>query len=141
MQIENEEDRRRFIVAGRATVTVVSKATGTRFTYKVSAPRSEGPDAKVRFVGVLSGPDNTSDYRYLGYLRKQGGGWQYCHGGRKARITEVAPSAKAFEWFWRHADSPKVEVLHAGRCGRCNRQLTVPESIETGLGPVCAEAS
>jgi hypothetical protein len=30
------------------------------------------------------------------------------------------------------------EVYHEGRCGRCNRKLTVPESIETGLGPECA---
>ncbi len=26
---------------------------------------------------------------------------------------------------------------HTGRCGRCNRLLTDPESIRTGLGPEC----
>lgn len=26
-----------------------------------------------------------------------------------------------------------------GRCGRCNRDLTDPESIASGIGPICAE--
>jgi hypothetical protein len=30
------------------------------------------------------------------------------------------------------------KVQHAGRCGRCARTLTVPSSIELGLGPECA---
>lgn len=29
-------------------------------------------------------------------------------------------------------------VLVAGVCRRCNRKLTVPESIESGIGPECA---
>jgi hypothetical protein len=29
-------------------------------------------------------------------------------------------------------------VWHEGRCGRCGRKLTVPESIESGFGPECA---
>jgi hypothetical protein len=30
-----------------------------------------------------------------------------------------------------------MELWHEGRCGKCGRALTVPESIESGLGPVC----
>jgi hypothetical protein len=30
-----------------------------------------------------------------------------------------------------------LEVWHEGRCGACGRRLTVPESIERGLGPEC----
>jgi hypothetical protein len=29
-------------------------------------------------------------------------------------------------------------LQHAGKCGRCGRKLTVPQSIETGIGPECA---
>lgn len=32
---------------------------------------------------------------------------------------------------------PSLEVWHEGRCGRCGRALTVPESIASGIGPVC----
>jgi hypothetical protein len=30
-----------------------------------------------------------------------------------------------------------VVIWHEGRCGRCGRRLTVPESIESGYGPEC----
>jgi hypothetical protein len=30
-----------------------------------------------------------------------------------------------------------VEFWHEGKCGRCNRKLTVPSSIESGFGPEC----
>lgn len=48
-----------------------------------------------------------------------------------------------FAWLWgrivHEKDLPeKAQVWHEGRCGACNRPLTVPESIENGLGPVCA---
>lgn len=32
----------------------------------------------------------------------------------------------------------KYELLHEGRCLCCNRKLTDPISIQTGIGPVCA---
>ena len=30
-----------------------------------------------------------------------------------------------------------VEIWHEGKCGKCGRPLTVPSSIENGLGPSC----
>jgi hypothetical protein len=33
---------------------------------------------------------------------------------------------------------PELAVYHEGRCGACGRRLTTPESISSGLGPVCA---
>jgi len=30
-------------------------------------------------------------------------------------------------------------ILGEGRCVRCNRLLTTPESIKSGIGPICAE--
>jgi len=66
----------------------------------------------------------------------------FFHGGQKARVGKDAPSVKAFDWFWRHMAqgddvSTLVEVHHEGRCGRCGRALTVPESIKSGFGPEC----
>jgi hypothetical protein len=34
---------------------------------------------------------------------------------------------------------PDAEVMHEGRCACCGRPLTVPESIERGIGPDCWE--
>jgi hypothetical protein len=128
------ENPAQFALAGNAVFTLQSKKTGARFTYRVRAAET-GP---MHFVQVLTGPDNTQDYRYLGFLRRG----VYFHGGLKAKIAKEAPSAKAFDWFWRHmaanAQAPdSVDVHHEGRCGRCGRPLTVPESIQSGFGPEC----
>lgn len=123
-----------FIFAGNATVTLRSKVTGSRFTYKVR----ESDDGSVFFVSVLNGPDNWQNYQYIGQFR----GPDYSH-GRKSKVSPDAPSAKAFAWFalrLRAGIIPDVlEVWHEGRCGACGRKLTVPESIATGLGPECSD--
>lgn len=122
-----------FILAGNATFTITSKRTGARFTFKVRQPKEDAP----HFVSLLSGPNNDEDYNFLGTIFSSG----EFHHGRKSRITPDAPSAKAFAWLWRHRDNlpaDKVEVHHCGRCCRCGRTLTVPESIESGIGPECA---
>jgi uncharacterized metal-binding protein YceD (DUF177 family) len=66
----------------------------------------------------------------------------YFHGGHKARIAATAPSARAFDWFWRNLSrgvslEGHVDVDHMGKCGRCGRPLTVPESVRSGFGPEC----
>lgn len=123
---------RRFILAGNARVTLESVKTGARFTFRVRQK-----DDGFYFVSVLTGSDNEADYTYLGTIR----GGRYAH-GRKSRICAAAPSAKAFEWAWPRLAAGSVpdglRVWHEGRCGRCNRPLTVPESIASGLGPECA---
>jgi hypothetical protein len=131
-----------FALGGSATLTIVSKRTGTRFTYRIRFPRDKETGKVDRtaplFVSVLNGPDNTRDYAYLGYIR----GDLYRHGTKKSRIAANAPSAVAFEWFYRTAiigqNLSQVAAYHDGCCGRCGRKLTVPESIRTGLGPECA---
>jgi hypothetical protein len=137
------EQCRQFIQAGNATLTLRSKATDARFTYKVQAPMNRDGTARdlgadTRFVKVLTGADNDTSYSYLGYIRRG----VFFHGGHKAKVGRDAPSAKAFAWTWRQlvqdALPDTVEVWHEGRCGRCARKLTVPASIASGFGPECA---
>jgi hypothetical protein len=137
------ENTKRFTLAGNATLTIVSMATGTRFTYRVrSAPKQDEttPEAqRTWFVKLLCGSDNNSDYRYIGFIR----GGKFIHGAGKSYAGADAPSVIAFGWFVRTAvfgqvANEKLEVWHEGHCGRCGRRLTVPESIETGMGPECA---
>lgn len=123
-----------FALAGNAVFTLQSVTTKTRFTYRVR----KAPEGPMHFVQVLTGPNNAEDWKYLGYIRRG----VFFHGGAKAKIGREAPSAKAFDWFWRNLArggvSTTVEVFHEGRCGRCARPLTVPESIQSGFGPECA---
>lgn len=132
-QIADPRQALRFILAGNATVTLVSKTTGNRFTYKVRASE----DGAVHFVSLLNGPDNESQYAYFGYVRRG----VFFHGGRKAKVAETAPSARGFKWAFEQFSAGQMpaslEVWHEGRCGRCGRKLTVPSSIASGFGPEC----
>ena len=125
-----------FVIAGKAKFTIVSKRSGVRFTYRVRAPKDAKPNDTIRFVSVLNGPDNMTHYGYLGFIKDGAFIW----GGRKAKIAKDAPSAVAFDWFWRHLPTDAtqaLDVFHEGACGRCGRTLTVPESIASGFGPEC----
>jgi hypothetical protein len=150
---------RAFALAGNARITLVSSKTGARFTFRIAAPRDEKKGSDVRFVALLNGSDNESSFAFLGTVflaeRVQVGGGsfgpvygkipakapKFVH-GKKSRIGESAPSARAFSWAWSYLSRgelpPGCEVWHEGRCGCCGRALTVPESIASGLGPVCA---
>jgi hypothetical protein len=140
-------DVRAFVLAGNATITLVSKKTGARYTYRVrEVPADPGraPGPVSHFVHVLTDPDNERGYTYLGNVYTRASGVSYSH-GRKSRIEPNAPSARGFNWLFDrvmdHGEAPEaadLEVWHEGRCGRCGRKLTVPESIARGIGPECA---
>lgn len=123
----------KFALAGNATFTVVSDKTGTRFTFRVRQPNPEAP----HFVQLLNGPDNESNFCFMGTIFN---GSEYRH-GRKSHVGPDAPSAKAFQWVWNHRNQldGKVTVHHEGKCCRCGRKLTVPESLIAGVGPECAQ--
>ena len=122
-----------FILSGRARFTLVSDRTKTRYTYRVSVSKDQ-PD--LWFASVLSGPDNATDYVYLGGIR---GGDRRLFAGRAGK--PASGSYMALDWTLRHLAQGSVpdalEIWHEGRCGRCGRALTDPESIRSGYGPEC----
>lgn len=135
-----------FITAGRATFTLqIAEAYARQFgvpphyTYKVS--KVKGPNT-VYFVSLLTGSDNTSDYTYMGLLTEKG----------EVRLTIKSKFSQTSQPFmliqrvmanvWAGTQdriaAAGFKLHHEGRCGRCGRLLTVPHSIETGIGPECA---
>ena len=143
----------KFFVAGNATFTVkVPEAFATKYdtllhyTFKVqqSEPSEKWPNP-AHFIKLLTGPDNTSDFNFLGKLNPVTGevtiSAKSCvgEGAWSLRIVrrvmaqmfegEGIAAIKATGW----------DIDHMGKCGRCGRPLTVPESIECGIGPDCAE--
>ena len=145
-------------------MNIVSRKTGTRFTYRIAKGKKEGkvdPSAPW-FVSVLTGSNNESDYTFLGSIfatrRVQVGGGNFgpVYGnipetappfvhGKSSTIPKTAPSAVAFAWAWARITRGEMpatcEVWHEGRCGKCGRKLTTPESIANGIGPVCEESA
>lgn len=125
-----------FLLAGNATFTLVSGATGERYTYNVR--RAE--ESQRYFVSFLTGPDNTSDYKYLGQIRYPEARFSLTEA---SKLTEDSLPVKAFAWMFQRLQSSRpltgAEFWHTGRCGRCGRLLTVPESIANGFGPECVQ--
>ncbi len=144
-RLASMSDVMRFVKAGNATLTIVSKKTGVRFTYKLQRP-AEDHNYSTRkqpiFVRLLNKSDNSSEdsYAFLGTIWLEAQGLVYRH-SPKSRTTRLAPSVKAIEWFAKELNGTDLlnlcEVWHEGRCGRCGRKLTVPESINNGFGPEC----
>lgn len=133
---------KRFILAGAATFTLRSGKTGVRYTYKVTEiPNQEGRSllwGRKYWVSLLTGPDNTGDFTYLGMIE----GTRFRLTG-KSKMPATAAPVRAIEYASRHilnhGEIPaQLEFWHEGRCGMCGKPLTVPESIACGLGPVCA---
>lgn len=133
-----------FALAGSATFTVVSTATGKRYTFKVKRPDDFNEQRPIWFVSVLRGPDNEDDYTYIGNIRSRNGLYEYERGNKCS--PGHYHTSDLFLWFWRHVQlNPDqlglgglgIEIWHEGRCGRCNRKLTVPESVASGFGPEC----
>jgi len=145
--IKSAPDFIRFITAGNATITIVSNVTGRRFTFKIT----KAADGKsMFFVKTLVGSDNMSDFEYVGFfstmlrdtLQLRNG--RVLVAGKKGRPGDIR--FKALDWLLTAIAmsrdttmSETVTVFHEGRCARCGRKLTTPESIESGFGPECVK--
>ena len=133
-------DIHRFVFAGSATFTLRSVETGARFTYKVRRAKEENRSGTVPyFVSLLRGPSNEEDYAYMGIVDERG-----FHPTAKSRVGPEAASHRAFQFLLARmkaggAPCATMEFWHEGRCCRCGRKLTVPESVQDGVGPECRE--
>tara|TARA_R110000772_G_scaffold66676_7_gene148385 strand:- start:4847 stop:5269 length:423 start_codon:yes stop_codon:yes gene_type:complete len=130
------EKSKRFILAGNSTFTVVSKSTQTRYTFKIKTSRT----GDVLFVSYLN---NTDSYKFLGTIFKNNATpYKYFHSRKHTNPTSIVN--KTFDWVYRtiqeqnQSNFDLIELWHEGKCGRCGRKLTVPSSIESGIGPFCA---
>lgn len=126
-----------FVTAGKAIFTV-SNPQGVRYTFRVKLPKE--PRGEF-FAAVLYGPQNESDYVYVGMVDGKTGTLRTTRGSKVAADdvrTKVLAFALRVIWG-RQALPAGYRIEHAGKCARCGRTLTVPESIRSGFGPECAQ--
>lgn len=125
-----------FIRGGNATITLVSQRTQKRYTFRIRKPNDNAPF----FVSIMYGSDNETSYAYAGILTND----NCLKLTQKSKFGVSDIRVQAFSYFLqclrRGEINPELEVWHEGRCGRCNRKLTVPESIASGFGPECVKA-
>ena len=139
------------------TFTVEHPETGRHYTVKLHTVTSEGSKLfGKRIFSLLIGPSNETDFVGVAFwddekrtafvwrkfrstgttLRPDGVNWSKHWSKPEKKLGVLIDLALRGEGgFW----SGDGYILHTeGRCVRCNRKLTTPESIKTGIGPVCA---
>jgi Family of unknown function (DUF6011) len=129
----NEIKNIKFFEGGKAIFTV-SNPKGEYYTFKILHPKK-----KPFFVSLLNGPDNTSNYVYLGIYNPQN--FQIYLTEKSKFNTESTP-VKVVRWAIKQISLNKqmpygYKIQHENKCCRCGRKLTTPESIENGIGPEC----
>lgn len=140
-----------FITAGKATFTLevapawaAANGTPSHWTFKVRGKDlDDGSGKKIYFVSLLAGPDNESSYAYLGVLNPETGEVRLTKASKfaeTATVVRVLRRALARIWAGEQGaiEAAGFRLHHEGRCCRCGRLLTVPSSIESGIGPECA---
>ncbi len=129
-------DAKRFMLGGKATLTL--QGLRDRYTYRVTRSDPDQAGRSVLFVALLTGPDNQSDYTYMGLLEELTGQIRLT---RKSRYTDQSQPVVALRWackrIWAGRSIAPASIYHIGACGRCGRALTVPSSIASGFGPEC----
>ncbi len=143
-RLATTNDVQTYITAGNATITLRSNISGKRYTYRIKAmERNDGTVAALPersyFISLLTGPDNDGDFTYIGILTPQ----LNMRLTPKSKLPQESSPVQAFRFLLLCISKGEMpgafEVWHAGKCGRCGRKLTVPESVERGIGPDCAE--
>lgn len=130
----NMSEIKNFIFAGKSIFTIINEKSGRRFTFKIVKHEKE----EFYFVYLLTGPNNMSDYSYMGMI------WnRIFKRTTKSKIAEESTSFKTFTWLLSNIDNldkyPQVKVYHEGRCGKCGLRLTTDTSIKSGFGPKCTK--
>jgi hypothetical protein len=125
-----------YIFAGNSTVTFQSAKTSKWITYRIRKAKNNRHFA----VSVLTGSDNrkNDNYTYIGYVDifEKSSFWPQRPRPRNVREDVLS----AFSWSLKALDlggSESLRVYHEGRCGRCGRKLTTPQSILSGFGSEC----
>lgn len=141
-KMENQVATQAFTHNGKFTVQ--SRVTGEHRTFQVKTQPSDARFAPgERIVSLLSGPDNMDSYTGFGFM--QAGGiavWtkKRGNGGVKSAFdlhAEILFGLVVDGAFSEYAQ--EYQLLAETTCRVCNRVLTEPESIRSGIGPICAE--
>lgn len=123
-----------FILGGKSFFTIKNPKTSNRFTFKCVKHKEKD----IFFVSVLTGPDK---YDFTGTIFED---MTYSHSS-KSNIGSDSQSNKVFKYVFtslKNKTLPEfIQIWHSGKCGRCGRKLTTPESIQSGYGPGCLKKS
>jgi hypothetical protein len=120
-----------FILAGKATFTVDTDED--HYTFHVAQKTFED-GRKFWFVYR-----NSKKGRYIGKLLPANGQVLLTNASKvDEQDYRLGVLRRVMARIWRNEPLPDHwDVFHQGKCGRCGKPLTTPESVERGIGPEC----
>jgi hypothetical protein len=135
----------------RETVFTLSGAD-THVTFRVRRPKG----FRTLLIDVMTGSDNEGSYEYVGSMNRKleikantSKASQNAQGKLEALDNYLGElRTESFNEWKRGKFGPRAygikatsftsfSLSHSGTCTCCGRTLTNPESLETGIGPVC----
>jgi hypothetical protein len=121
-------------------ITIKNPKTGNHRTFKIKTqPKDSSFAPGSRIVSMLIGPDNQGDYHQFGFVNDDGSVvvWRSKRGsyGRQSEWDKLGRMLSDLD---RYSAKHGLQVMWSATCRKCNRELTTPESIQSGIGPVCA---
>jgi hypothetical protein len=124
-----------------ATYTVVFDGDEEdRITIKISDPTWANDAAGKQQVSYLFGPDNETNFKGVGFV--SGGEfrpWKSFSETASREFRDRIEDALLAIASGERDELRLAYALRSGRCAACGRKLTVPASINRGLGPECAK--
>jgi len=97
-------------------------------------------DGRYWVISAMVGNDNVSSYAPFGIIRRAAGSFEF-KWASESTIAKSDRVVQAFAKMWasfKNGVMPsELSFLNEGKCGRCGRVLTVPESRSLGQGPIC----
>jgi len=125
-----------FTIATHNGKITVTNPAGDHRTFQIKTQKADAKFAPgERIVGLLIGQDNQNDFQSFGFVKDDGRVvvWSKYRGTQFERLAKMLTNAES------EAERFGLEFLWSATCRRCNRELTTPESIKSGIGPTCAE--
>jgi len=127
-----------FLTAGSAVFTVENGPH--HLTYRVQVPeRARSYANQMCFLAIMSGSDNEADYSYIGRFFSRDGQLKATNASKfddDSLTFRIAQNILDIIYGRKQAKRG-TDIRHSGKCGRCGRTLTEPESLDSGIGPEC----
>lgn len=115
--------------------SIKSTKTGDHRTFRVRIQKQDAAFAPgKRILGLLTGSDNTNSYTNFAFVDDFG-----IHIWGKKQTETYLAYARMLENLAKHEANKLIEVHAETTCRCCNRKLTTPESVISGIGPICAK--
>jgi len=133
---------RTFMFQGKAFFTLHNIEKDTHITFRIQPPkRKRGQPEETRYfeVYVKALNDKYAGNKYVGRIdRKERSFKPYGY------VERDHVGIQTIEWLirnWNHLEEwekeERLAIYHLGTCCKCGLPLTVPESIQNGIGPKC----